>query len=54
MQNELTFEELIEAVKGQWDVWYLMEVLDLPFEEIVDALRDKIEEQYDKVLEELE
>lgn len=54
MKNELTLNELIEAVKEQLDPWYLLEILDLDFGELVDALRDSIEEHYEDVLEALE
>ena len=36
------------------DPYLLLETLDLEFEELVDHLRDAIEEQYDTFLEELD
>lgn len=54
MKHELTLNELIEAVKEQLDPYFLLEILDLPFDELVDYLRDAIEQQYDDVLEALD
>jgi len=54
MKNELTLNELIEAVKEQLDPYYLLEILDMPFGDLVDFLRDAIEEHYDDVLEALD
>lgn len=54
MKDEITFHELIDAIKAQWDPWYLLEVLDLEWDDLVDALQDKIQENYDKILEALE
>lgn len=54
MKHDLTLTELIEAVKQQLDPWYLLEILDLDFDELVDHLRDAIEDKYEEVLEALE
>lgn len=54
MKEEITLDELLEAVKAQWDPWYLLEVLDLDWHELVDALEEKIQENYEAVLEALE
>ncbi len=54
MKEEITLDELLAAVKAQWDPWYLLEVLDLEWNELVDALEEKIQEKYEVVLAELE
>lgn len=50
----LTLNELIEKIKLKMDPYILLEVLDLEFEELVDALRDQIEDSYDTFIEELD
>ena len=54
MKQELTLNELLEKIKLQMDPYILLEVLDLEFEELVEHLKDAIEEQYDAFLEELD
>lgn len=54
MRDELTLNELLDAVKQQLDPWYLLEILDLNFDDLVDALREEIENNYDKILDALE
>ena len=54
MKQELTLNELLEKIKLQMDPYILLEVLDLEFDELVDALRDVIEENYEAFLEELD
>lgn len=46
--------ELIDKIKLKMDPYLLLEILDLEFEELVDALRDSIEDNYEAFLEELE
>ena len=50
----LTLNELLEKIKLRMDPYILLEVLDLEFEELVEHLRDAIEEQYDTFIEELD
>ena len=52
--NNLTLNELIDAVKQQLDPWYLLEILDLDFDDLVDYLKDAIEDNSEKVLEALD
>lgn len=54
MKQELTLSELIEKIKLKMDPYILLEVLDLEFEDLVDHLRDAIEEKYEYLLEEIE
>ena len=54
MKHELTLNELLEKIKLRMDPYLLLEVLDLEFEELVEHLKDAIEEQYDAFLEELD
>ena len=54
MKQELTLTELIEKIKLKMDPYILLETLDLEWEELVEHLRDAIEEQYDTFLEELD
>ena len=54
MKAELTLQELIEKIKLKMDPYILLEVLDLEFEDLVDHLRDAIEDNYDQLLEELD
>jgi len=54
MKYDLTLAEMLDAIKQQWDPWYLLEVLDIDFERLVDLLQDVIEEEYETILEELE
>ena len=54
MKQELTLSELIEKIKLKMDPYLLLEVLDLEFEDLVDHLRDAIEENYENLLEEIE
>lgn len=52
--NELTLEELIEKIKLRMDPYWLLETLDLEFSELVDHLRDAIEDDYDNIVGELD
>lgn len=54
MKQELTLSELIEKIKQKMDPYVLLEALDLEWEELVDHLRDAIEEQYENLLEEID
>ena len=54
MKQELTLNELLEKIKLKMDPYLLLEVLDLEFEELVDHLRDAIEEHYEDLLEEID
>lgn len=54
MKMELTLSELIEKIKLKMDPYLLLETLDLEFDELVDALRDTIEDNYEAFLEELD
>lgn len=54
MKHELTLQELIEKIKLKMDPYLLLEVLDLEFEDLVDHLRDAIEDRYENLLEELD
>ena len=54
MKHELTLSELIEKIKLKMDPYILLESLDLEFEELVDYLRDAIEDNYESLLEEIE
>lgn len=53
-KHELTLQELIEKIKLKMDPYILLEVLDLEFEELVDHLRDAIEDNYESLLEEID
>lgn len=54
MKHELTLNELVEKIKLKMDPYILLEALDLEFEDLVDHLRDAIEEKYEYLLEEIE
>ena len=54
MKHELTLQELIEKIKLKMDPYMLLEALDLEFEELVDYLRDAIEDNYEQLLEEID
>lgn len=54
MKQELTLNELLEKIKLKMDPYMLLEALDLEFEELVDHLRDAIEDSYENLLEELD
>lgn len=54
MKHELTLQELIEKIKLKMDPYMLLEALDLEFEELVDYLRDAIEDNYENLLEEID
>lgn len=54
MKHELTLQELIEKIKLKMDPYLLLEALDLEFDELVDYLRDAIEDNYETLLEEIE
>lgn len=54
MKQELTLSELIAKIKLKLDPYLLLETLNLEFEELVDALRDSIEDNYEAFLEELD
>ena len=54
MKQELTLSELIEKIKLKMDPYILLETLDLEWEELVDYLRDAIEDNYEDLLEEIE
>lgn len=54
MKHELTLSELIEKIKLKMDPYLLLEALDLEFDELVDYLRDAIEDNYETLLEEIE
>lgn len=54
MKHELTLNELLEKIKLRLDPYLLLEILDLEFEELVEHLRDAIEDNYEAFLEELE
>ena len=53
-KHELTLNELIDRIKLKMDPYILLESLDLEFEELVDYLRDAIEDNYESLLEEIE
>ncbi len=50
----LTLEELKEKLAEQHDPDTLIELLNLTSEEIVEAFTDKISDNYDKLIEEVE
>lgn len=54
MKHELTLSELIEKIKLKMDPYLLLEALDLEFDELVDYLRDAIEDNYETLLEEID
>ena len=54
MKHELTLNELLEKIKLRLDPYLLLEILDLEFEELVEHLKDAIEDNYEAFLEELE
>lgn len=54
MKMELTLTELIEKIKLKMDPYVLLEALDLEWEDLVDHLRDAIEDNYDNLLEEID
>ena len=54
MKHELTLQELIEKIKLKMDPYILLESLDLEFEDLVDYLRDAIEDNYEQLLEEID
>ena len=54
MKQELTLMELLEKIKLKMDPYTLLEALDLEFEELVDYLRDAVEDNYENLLEEID
>lgn len=54
MKQELTLSELIEKIKLKMDPYLLLETLNLEWDELVDYLRDAIEDNYEQLLEEIE
>ena len=54
MKHELTLNELLEKIKLKMDPYVLLEALDLEWEDLVDHLRDAIEDNYDNLLEEID
>ena len=53
-KHELTLNELIEKIKLKMDPYMLLEALDLEYDNLVDYLRDAIEDNYEHLLEEIE
>jgi predicted nucleic acid-binding protein len=51
--SEITIEELKERVIEQMDTDDLLEVLQIDITELVEAFTDKIEEHYDRLVQEL-
>jgi hypothetical protein len=47
----MTLEELKEHLVRHGDIIFLLDVLDLSMEELVEALTDHIEDKFDKVVE---
>jgi hypothetical protein len=47
----MTLEELKEHLVRHGDIIFLLDVLDLSMEQLVEALTDHIEEQFDKVVD---
>lgn len=50
---DITIEELKERIVDQMDVDDLLEVLQIDITELVEAFTDKIEEHYDRLVQEL-
>ena len=53
MNANLTIEELKERIVDHLDPDDFLEVLDIGIEELVEAFTDKIEEQYEQLIEDL-
>ena len=51
---ELLISELQEKLKSQFDEITLLELLDISSEDIVERFSDLIEENYDKLIKEIE
>jgi Mg/Co/Ni transporter MgtE len=51
--HELTVEELKERIIAQMDPDTLIEVLGISVEDLVEALSDHIEENYERLIHEL-
>lgn len=49
----LTFHEVVERLK-RWDELYLLERLEISSEDIVEQFKDKIEERYAELMEEVD
>jgi hypothetical protein len=47
-----TLEELKENLKRHGDIVFLLDVLDLSMEELVEALSEHIEDNYDTIIDE--
>jgi hypothetical protein len=47
----MTLEELKEHLVRHGDIIFLLDVLDLSMEQLVEALTDHIEDKFDKVAE---
>lgn len=54
MKDELTLEELKQRIVQQMDELYLLELLNITTEELVDRLTDDIIDNFDKIKEALE
>jgi len=54
MKDELTLEELKQRIVQQMDELYLLELLNITTEELVDRLTDDIIDHFDKIKEALE
>ncbi len=51
--HELTIAELKDRIVSQVDTVDLLEYLEISIEELVEAFTDKIEENYDTLVQEL-
>lgn len=51
--EELTLEELKDRLVAQFDPEDLIELLNIGIREMVEAFEDKIEQYYDKLMDEL-
>jgi hypothetical protein len=50
----MTLPELKEALIRDGDTVYLLDLLDIPYEQLVELLSDKIEEKFDVLVEEFD
>lgn len=52
--HEMPLNELVEKIKLKMDPYLLLEALNLEWEDLVDYLRDAVEDNYDRLIEEIE
>ena len=50
----MTLVELKEAFVRDGDTVYLLDLLDIPYEQLVELLSDKIEEKFDVLVKEFD